>query len=66
MFPINIQKNNENFELIYLTCAGNQNCNPNVFALEGKNVWLCGDNPKCLIDGETRKGCDSYTTFIEP
>lgn len=62
----NVQKNNDNFELIYLTCAGNQNCNPNIFALEGKKVWLCGDNPKCLIDGETRKGCDSYTTFIEP
>lgn len=62
----NVKKNSDNFELLYLTCAGNQNCNPNVFILDKKRSWICGENPSCLRDGETRKGCDIYTTLIEP
>lgn len=61
-----IGKNKDNFESLYLTCAGNQNCSPNVFTLDKKRSWICGENPSCLKEGETRKGCDIYTIYIEP
>lgn len=62
----NVKKKSDNFELLYLTCAGNKNCNPNIFILDKKRSWICGENPSCLKEGEARQGCDIYTTFIEP
>ena len=59
-----IKKDVSNVEFVYLSCVGNENCNPNIYNLDGKDYWICGDNPICLKEGQTRAGCDIYTTFI--
>ena len=49
------------FEQTYQICIGKSNCEPNVFILEGKKIWGCGDSPVCLIE-VTKDSCKSYKT----
>ena len=42
---------NDSFEQMYLTCIGTENCATNVYILDSKRFWLCGENPNCLREG---------------
>lgn len=64
-FNNDLNKEKENFDLIYLTCAGENNCNPQLFIFDNKRSWACSDNPMCLRDGHKVDGCDVYITFID-
>lgn len=41
----------DSFEQMYLTCIGTENCATNVYVLDSKKFWLCGENPNCLREG---------------
>lgn len=41
----------DSFEQMYLTCIGTENCATNVYVLDSKRFWLCGENPNCLREG---------------
>jgi hypothetical protein len=53
---------NESFEQIFITCIGKDNCEPNVYVLNNKMLWTCGENPSCSKEGVI--GCNSSRTVI--
>lgn len=64
-FCNDLDKEKGNFDLIYLTCSGENNCNPQLFIFDNKRSWACSDNPMCLRDGHKVDGCDVYITFTD-
>ena len=59
-------ENKDNFELIYLSCIGNQNCNPNVYVLDKKKGWVCGEQIICMKKNDTINKCVATKSIITP
>lgn len=59
-------ENHETFELIYLSCIGNQNCNPNVFVVDKKRGWVCGEEIICVKKNDTINRCIVTKSIITP
>ncbi|HQA73939.1 hypothetical protein [Flavobacterium sp.] len=63
---LNKKERLDDFFMIYLTCSGNQNCEPNVFIVDGKKKWVCGENSSCLYnDGINKVECEKFTTVFQ-
>ena len=53
------------FENIYQTCVGKQDCNMNVFVLDSKRYWTCGETMTCLTDEQAKLiDCKAYKSII--
>ena len=57
--------NGDLFENLYQTCVGEQDCQQNVFTIDSKRHWTCGEQIACMTEEQANLvDCKAYKSII--